>query len=445
MERIQDSVIRCENLSKCYQIYSNPKARLKQALWRGRRQYFREFWALRDVTLEVKKGESLGIIGRNGSGKSTLLQLICGTVTPTEGTIKTKGRIAALLELGSGFNPEFTGIENVYLNAALLGLSNNEIKQSIASIIDFSEVEDFIYQPVKTYSSGMMLRLAFSVIAYSCPEILIIDEALAVGDTAFQQKCIRKVNELQEEGATILLVSHDENQIKKFCSKSIYLEHGRTVLTGSTKECLEYYLKDLRESPRNNARTANLLNQDYANIDYRAEYIKELTAESSCLIVKGRELKRDLGDGSATIIHLDYTDQDGNSDGVDRLVAEERVVLRLRVKADSQVDFPAIGYMIKDKNGIVVFSIETESFLASKLSLPRFTAGTTYQVLLSFRFPILSSGTYSVDIAIADGKGHDHTLCFWCYDSHILQFDTPTLCNGLTGSDSLTISVKDCR
>ena len=440
-----NTVIQCTDLGKCYQIYNNPKARLKQALWRGRKQYFREFWALRHVNFEVRRGESLGIIGRNGSGKSTLLQLICGTLTPTEGTIQSKGRIAALLELGSGFNTEFTGIENIYLNAALLGLSRKEINQSIADMIDFSEIKDFVHQPVKTYSSGMVLRLAFSVIAYSRPEILIIDEALAVGDTAFQQKCIRKIKALQENGATLLLVSHDENAIKAFCPNSIYLEQGKTAFMGSTKECFEYYLKELRELPRKNADSDALLDKDSFSIDTQVGYIENLAAKSSCRPEMSRQLHRDLGDGSASIINFDYTDQHGYSHGLDRFDLGNEIILRLVVKATIQIDSPAIGYMIKDKNGLVVFSVETDSFYDSRLSLPKLEGDKTYQILLSFRLPILKSGIYSVDLAIADGKGNNHTQCFWCYDTHLLHVETPTLCNGVVGSKSLEISVKTLR
>ena len=186
-----DVVIRVRNIGKCYQIYDKPKDRLKQALWRGRRQYFREFWALRDVSFDVKRGETLGIIGRNGSGKSTLLQIICGTLTPSEGTVETRGRVAALLELGSGFNPEFTGIENIYLSASLHGLSNAGIEENLDKILAFADIGEFVNQPVKTYSSGMQLRLAFSVIAHIDADILVIDEALSVGDIFFTQKCMR--------------------------------------------------------------------------------------------------------------------------------------------------------------------------------------------------------------------------------------------------------------
>jgi lipopolysaccharide transport system ATP-binding protein len=209
--------IKVQNLSKCYEIYDKPRDRLLQMLSRGKKKYCREFWALRDVSFEIRKGETVGIVGRNGSGKSTLLQILCGTLNPTSGTVETHGRIAALLELGSGFNPEFTGRENVYLNASILGLSKEEIDARYDAIIEFADIGDFINQPVKTYSSGMLVRLAFSVQAQVEPDILIVDEALAVGDAKFQARCFDRLKKLKENGTSILLVTHSSEQIVTHC------------------------------------------------------------------------------------------------------------------------------------------------------------------------------------------------------------------------------------
>lgn len=241
--------IQVQNLSKVYNIYAQPADRLKQAivprllrlLGKPSRAYFHEFWALRDISLDVKKGETVGIIGRNGSGKSTLLQLICGTLTPTFGEIHTNGRIAALLELGSGFNPEFTGRENVFLNGAILGLSQNEISQRFDTIAAFADIGEFIEQPVKFYSSGMMVRLAFAVQAMVDPDILIVDEALAVGDERFQRKCFRRLEELKEKGTSILFVSHSGEQIKELCDKAILLEQGERILLSNPLTVVRAY------------------------------------------------------------------------------------------------------------------------------------------------------------------------------------------------------------
>ncbi len=248
---IADVALRVQNLGKCYQIYGKPHDRLKQfvmprlsKLTGGVPQkYFREFWALRDVSFEVKKGEAVGILGRNGSGKSTLLQIICGTLTPTCGQVEVNGRVAALLELGAGFNPEFTGRENVYLNAAILGLTPAEIDARLDEILAFADIGEFVDQPVKHYSSGMYVRLAFAVAVHVCPQILIVDEALSVGDLAFQNKCVLKIKSLREQGTTLLFVTHDLSTLQMICDRVAWLQNGRVVTIGNPVQvCQDYYV-----------------------------------------------------------------------------------------------------------------------------------------------------------------------------------------------------------
>lgn len=248
--------IKVENLSKCYQIYDQPHDRLKQSIYprlqrlarKPPKQYFREFWALQNVSFEIKKGETVGVIGRNGSGKSTLLQMICGTVMPTSGFVRVNGRVAALLELGAGFNPEFTGRENVLMNAIILGMSRLEAEERFEEIVRFSELGDFIEQPVKTYSSGMYVRLAFSIAVNVSPMVLIVDEALSVGDARFQAKCMRRVKEIQQLGATILFVSHDVAAVRTLCQRAIWLDQGRVRMMGDvfpiSGHYMEYMFKD---------------------------------------------------------------------------------------------------------------------------------------------------------------------------------------------------------
>lgn len=247
-----DIAIRVQNLSKCYQIYDSPRDRLKQfilprlkgILGKVQKQYFREFWALKDVSFKVKKGETLGIIGRNGAGKSTLLQILCGTLTPSDGSVEINGRVAALLELGAGFNPEFTGRENVYMNASVLGLCKEEIDTRFASIIEFADIGEFINQPVKTYSSGMFVRLAFAIAIHVEPDILIIDEALSVGDIAFQNKCILKIRELRDQGTTLLFVTHDLSTLQLICDRVAWLNRGEIVMIGDpVSVSQEYYVE----------------------------------------------------------------------------------------------------------------------------------------------------------------------------------------------------------
>lgn len=264
--------IKVENLSKCYQIYNQPRERLKQfilprlqdMLGQPPKQYFREFWALRDVSFEVKKGETVGIIGRNGSGKSTLLQMICGTLNPTSGSIQTYGRIAALLELGSGFNPEFTGRENVYLNGSLLGLSSAEIDARFDDIAAFADIGEFIERPVKTYSSGMYVRLAFAVQAMVDPDILVVDEALAVGDEKFQRKCFARLEKLKSEGSSILFVSHSSGSIVELCQRTLLLDHGIRLVFGPSSDAIRTYQKLL-----------------YASVDAQEILIRQILSDDS--------------------------------------------------------------------------------------------------------------------------------------------------------------------
>jgi len=267
-----DIAIKVNNLRKCYQIYDTPRDRLKQFVIprlqklsrQSPKQYFREFWALKDVSFEIKKGETVGIIGRNGSGKSTLLQMICGTLTPTSGSVQTNGRIAALLELGSGFNPEFSGRENVYMNASVLGLSNEEIDKRFDDIVVFADIGDFIEQPVKTYSSGMMVRLAFAVAINVDPEILIVDEALSVGDELFQRKCFSRIEAIRANGATILFVSHSGGTIIELCDRAVLMDAGDKLAIGTPKQIVGRYQKllyapaDKREAIREQIRRADV-------------------------------------------------------------------------------------------------------------------------------------------------------------------------------------------
>jgi lipopolysaccharide transport system ATP-binding protein len=263
--------IQVTDVGKSYNIYKRPQDRLKQSviprlqqiLGRPANRYFREFWALRDVSFEVRRGETVGIIGRNGSGKSTLLQIICGTLSPTVGTVTTQGRIAAMLELGSGFNPEFSGRENVYLNGAILGLPKAEIDSRFNDIAEFADIGDFIEQPVKIYSSGMVVRLAFAVQAMIDPDILVVDEALAVGDEKFRRKCFARLEELRTHGTSILFVSHSGPQIIELCQKALLLEQGQRLLFNQPLPVVRAYQKLIFAPPDDR----KSLVQEYRAID----------------------------------------------------------------------------------------------------------------------------------------------------------------------------------
>lgn len=353
-----DIAIKVENLSKCYQIYDTPRDRLKQfvlpevqrMLGMQSNQYFKEFWALKDVSFEVKKGETVGIIGRNGSGKSTLLQLICGTLNPTSGSIQTNGRIAALLELGSGFNPEFTGRENIYMNAAVLGLPDNEIDARLNEIVSFADIGDFIDQPVKSYSSGMVVRLAFAVAINVGPEILIIDEALAVGDAAFQRKCMRKINELSDAGVTLLFVSHDMEAVKKICSEALYLARGSAIEFGSAKKVCISYERDMFGASKIAETTQAEVSIDSAELDQDLLQTDEKT----------------YGDGRAQIIDVAIMNQHQQRTNI--LAPNESYLFSYRVVFSAPVAFPIFGMMITNREGVCIFGTNTQYHPVSKRS-----------------------------------------------------------------------------
>lgn len=263
------------NVGKCYHIYDKPQDRLKQALWRGRKRFFSDFWALRDVTFEVDRGEAIGIVGKNGSGKSTLLQILAGTLAPSEGQAAVNGRVAALLELGSGFNPDFTGRENVFMNGAILGLSQREIEQRFDAIAAFADIGEFLDQPVKTYSSGMYVRLAFSVATNVDPDILIVDEALAVGDLQFQHRCMARIRAMCENGTTLVFVSHDPDAVRALCRRGVWLEQGRVQMIDEAREVARRYMESVYVA--NNTESIKQAMSDDALPEEQASALEEAT------------------------------------------------------------------------------------------------------------------------------------------------------------------------
>ncbi|MGR9036734.1 MAG: ABC transporter ATP-binding protein, partial [Gammaproteobacteria bacterium] len=349
--------IKVENLSKCYQIYRQPHDRLKQSIYprlhklvgKTPKQYFREFWALRDVSFEIKKGETVGIVGRNGSGKSTLLQLICGTLNPTGGSIQTHGRIAALLELGSGFNPEFTGRENVYMNAALLGLSKREVEERFDDIIQFADIGEFIEQPVKTYSSGMVVRLAFAVQAQIDPDILVVDEALSVGDAKFQAKCFERLRQLKENGTSILLVTHSSEQVVRHCSTAILLNDGIQLEAGEPRRIVNRYMdllfgKDkiqtevtLEQTASEAARTIT------AQTTYQLDCLEDVFSKRNGY----NPYEYRWGDGSVSI--LDFYLASDDEAYPSTVKTGQRITLALSIKFYKEFYRPILGVTIKTK------------------------------------------------------------------------------------------------
>jgi lipopolysaccharide transport system ATP-binding protein len=448
-----DIAICITNLSKRYEIYDNPRDRLKQFILprmqkfagKDATQYFREFWALKDVSIEIKKGETVGIIGRNGSGKSTLLQMICGTLNPTSGSIQTNGRIAALLELGSGFNPEFTGRENVYMNASVLGLNNEEIDTRFNDIVAFADIGDFVEQPVKTYSSGMMVRLAFAVIAHVDADILVVDEALAVGDAFFTQKCMRFLRHFMKTG-TVLFVSHDTGALVNLCSRAVLLSHGQVVEIGSPKDVSEHYLATLYESiqdvvgvlaDKTNISVGQLQSPDDYH-DMRKSLINASNLRNDIEVFQFKPDQAGFGTGDAKIVSVRLLDKGGAP--LLWIVGGEDVILDIRCMAYKDILRPIIGFQFKDRLGQVIFSDNT--FLVYRNSPLTANAGTEFSASFEFRLPILPSGDYSISPAVAEGTQEEHVQHHWLHDAMMVRVHASSVCFGLIGLPMKKISLE---
>jgi lipopolysaccharide transport system ATP-binding protein len=425
--------IRVENLSKCYQIYEKPQDRLLQMFFRGRKQLFREFWALKDVNLNVNKGECLGIIGRNGSGKSTLLQMICGTLNPTAGSIHVNGRVAALLELGSGFNPEFTGRENVYMNASILGLTTTEIDEKFASIIEFADIGIFIDQPVKTYSSGMMVRLAFAVIAHVDADILIIDEALAVGDAVFTQKCMRFIRAFKEKN-TLLFVSHDMGAVKNLCDRVLWIDQGVPKTLGPSSDVIKDYVEFnyqkisgdeiVLTSKRNKAKSKT---NNFANYEVR--------------IVTQDNLEQADGFGTG-LAKLESVSLRKSDEDVEQTVFNGGELVKLCVTASTTVDLhePIIGFIVRDRLGQDLFG-ENTLVLTNERGLVFCGVNDMLYAEFTFRLPMLPAGKYSMVLSVAEGTQMNHIQHDWLHDSLFFDVIASNVTRGLVGVEFIDIDL----
>ncbi|GAC1446816.1 MAG: ABC transporter ATP-binding protein [Pyrinomonadaceae bacterium] len=406
--------LRVEHVSKQYRIYNRPGDRLTESLTRGRIKRHREFWALREIGFEVDKGTTTGIVGPNGCGKSTLLQIIAGTLEPTHGKIFHSGRIAALLELGAGFNPEFTGVENIYLNAALMNFTKRETDKLLPQIARFAEIGDFINQPVKTYSSGMHVRLAFAIAASVEPQILVIDEALAVGDAVFQHRCLRRLKEMQEQGATILFVSHDAGAVRALCSRAILLKDGRVIADGAPPSVLNQYQKLIMEREEAYDEEAvqtdeqhpdeNLTNGDSSS-DERTTTSDDSNKHSS-FVESGLPPVRYAyrhGDGSAEVLSVELLDATRRAVGV--VETGEQIFLRMRVKFARDVQEPVFGFLIRNRHGLHAYGTNTKE---QQLDFGTVRRGEIIEATFSFSC-WLGTDDYSISFAVhsLDGISFD--------------------------------------
>lgn len=397
-----------DNISKHFLMYARPQDRLWQLL-RPKNNYANRFEAVKEVSFTVQRGETVGIIGRNGSGKSTLLQMICGTLQPSSGQIAVRGRVAALLELGAGFNPEFSGRDNVYLNGAILGLTRAQIDERMDTILDFAEIGEFIDQPVKTYSSGMYVRLAFAIIAHVDADVLIIDEALAVGDALFTQKCMRFLRGFKERG-TILFVSHDSSAVMNLCDKAVWLHEGRLRAQGNAKAVCEQYL-------------AMLFDGDGHIPDAPTDELQQ--SES-------------FGKGGATITEVVLCNPDGVA--LNGVTGGEAAQLRIRMQANEDLDRPIVGFYVKDRLGQTLFGSNTYQHYAEQPVAV--AAHSTFTAQFAFDMPVLPPGDYTVAVAIANGTQVDHEQHHWIHDAVLFHSHTTNAIHGLVGIPMQSITLK---
>ncbi|MBF6617640.1 MAG: ABC transporter ATP-binding protein [Candidimonas sp.] len=427
--------ISANQLSKCYHIYDNPKDRLKQFLLPrlsriiGRQppNYVREFWALRNISFEIERGETVGIIGRNGSGKSTLLQLICGTLNPTEGHCQVTGRVAALLELGSGFNPEFTGRENVYMNASVLGLTQSEIDERYDAIAGFADIGSFIEQPVKTYSSGMYVRLAFAVIAHVDADVLVIDEALAVGDAIFTQKCMRFIRQFRESG-TLVFVSHDIASVQNLCRRAIWLDNGEARLQGDSKAVAKAYLQyTFQEITGNEVKLKSISKNAEPLLD--PEFEPLLDYQSEATVVENLERADGWSTGAAELIAVRVAHADGGDEAV--FHGGDRVELTITARAIEPLSQPILGFLVKDRLGQDLFGENTLPFTDTQPTPA--DAGQEITAAFVFRLPMLPNGQYVVMASIADGNLHSNVQHHWLHDAAIITVSSARIRWGLVG------------
>lgn len=406
-------VISLKNLSKKYPIYERPSQKFVELITLGRMQCHREFWALRDINLEVHSGTTLGVIGANGSGKSTLLQIVAGILRQTRGDCHVEGNVAALLELGAGFNPEFTGRENVYMNGAINGLTKRQMDKRFPDIVEFAEIGEFIEQPVKTYSSGMFVRLAFAVAIHVDPDILLVDEALAVGDLIFQHRCINRVRRMRSEGKTILFVTHDLQALTQFCDRAILLDGGEKVAEGSPETVSQRYRSLIFDRERRRAGQGD----SWISVDQD----QELQMVRTIPYVHNR-----FGDGKAEILGIILHTPEGRV--VSEVHSGERLHLLVSVQFKDQVRYPIIGVTIRDRLGMEVTATNTSY---EGLHLPPAREGDTVTVGFFLTLPPLRPGSYSISPAVAQGNIWEHTIEDWVDNAYIFNIVDTGLIYGM--------------
>ena len=396
------SVISVNDVTKVYKLYDDPIDRFKEAIHPFHKQYSKPFYALRNVSFEVEKGETVGIIGTNGSGKSTILKIITGVIQPTEGSIQVDGKVSAWLELGAGFDMEYSGVKNIYMNGAVLGFSREEMDQKKDEILQFADIGDFVYQPVKTYSSGMLVRLAFALAINVEPEILIIDEALAVGDAFFQAKCFNKLESIKAAGTTILFVSHDIVSVKKLCSRAVWLDKGNVREIGEAKEVCEKYLS--MQIEEQNRKKKQLVEQLILDNTVNEDVIK---AKEQCNFRK-IDLKKAAGEsGTKAGEIVSFYIRDEQKNDVSVLETGKTYYFGLLTKFNEDIDNVLFGFEMENTKGAKLFSVN--NFLSDEV-LPHVNAGDMYEVSFEIKLPKICATEYLISPSLAAGSQDNHIV-----------------------------------
>jgi len=428
-------VVHAEGIGKNYRLFATPRDRLRQLFAGKGRKYYREFAALADVSFDVRRGETVGIIGRNGSGKSTLLQIVCGTLQPSAGGIATHGRIAAILELGAGFSPEFSGRENIFLNGYIVGLTQQEIEARMDAICAFADIGDFIEQPIKTYSTGMVVRLAFAVMAHVDADILVIDEALAVGDARFVQKCMRFLREFKARG-TLLFVSHDTSAVASLCDRVLWLDGGRVKAIGPSKHVCELYLENLLEAAQGASREVDkprVTSRDGAAAapprDQRLDMMQAGGHRTDVEIFEFDPASASFGRRGARI--ADVRIEHPSGERLAWAVGGETVVVAIDVEAIEPLPSPIVGFLVRDRLGQNIFGDNT--FLTSHNKPLSLAAGDIARARFEFDLPLLPPGNYSIAVAVADGHQQEHVQHEWIHDALIFRVETSSIRHALVG------------
>lgn len=424
---MSEVAIRVDDVSKLYKLYDKPSDRLKESLGLTRKKLYKEHYALHNVSFDVKRGETVGIIGTNGSGKSTILKIITGVLNPSGGNVEIDGRISALLELGAGFNMEYTGIENIYLNGTMIGFSREEIDAKMQDILDFADIGDFIHQPVKTYSSGMFVRLAFAVAININPEILIVDEALSVGDVFFQAKCYKKFEDFKKMGKTILFVSHDLGSISKYCDRVVLLNRGKKLAEGTPKEMVSMYKRIMVNQDKAEEIAAHQMDMSALEEEDEKE-IKEAACEG--LWKSHYNLNPNVdeyGNGAAEIVDFAIIDENGNY--TNAIVKGTRFRLKSKVKFKQDIQDPIFTYTFKNIQGVAITGTNT---MYEKKDVPLAKEGETYVATFE-QDMFLQGGEYLLSMSCTGYKNGDFQVYHRLYD----------VCSVTVVSDKNTVGFYD--